>query len=158
MAVFLWLLLFFGGAITPQIIGIMLNSVAENKKISANSLAQLAFNLIGYLPAPTFYGFVAQLCSDENSKIPMGCLLSTTVITIAFLIFAIHKKLENEEKYTILSRLTGKPLKAELDKINEQAPSTEKQTENSPAYKNIIKYEVIEDKDDSKAGSIQWKE
>lgn len=37
----------------------MLNSVEESKRISANSLAQLAFNLIGYLPAPTFYGFIA---------------------------------------------------------------------------------------------------
>jgi hypothetical protein len=59
MALFMWLLLFWGGFMTPQVVGIMLNSVEENKRISANSLAQLAFNLFGYLPAPTFYGFIA---------------------------------------------------------------------------------------------------
>lgn len=89
MVFFLWLLLFFGGFITPQVIGIMLNSVEENKRISANSLAQLSFNLVGYLPAPTFYGFVAQIAGDETSRVPMGCLLFSTVFTISALVFSI---------------------------------------------------------------------
>lgn len=89
MAIFLWLLLFFGGFMTPQVVGIMLNSVEENKRISANSLAQLAFNLIGYLPAPTFYGFIAQIAGDENSRVPIACLLFTTVFTISALVFSI---------------------------------------------------------------------
>lgn len=107
MAIFLWLLLFFGGFMTPQVVGIMLNSVEENKRISANSLAQLAFNLIGYLPAPTFYGFIAQIAGDENSRVPMACLLFTTVFTVSALIFSIQRKLEGEQKVTVLSRILG---------------------------------------------------
>lgn len=93
MAIFLWFLLFFGGFIQPQILGIMLNSVQENKKISANSLAQIAFNLIGYLPAPTFYGFVAQIVKDKTSKIPMACLIYTDIIAVSALVLAILRKL-----------------------------------------------------------------
>lgn len=115
MGLFLWLLLFFGGFMTPQVIGIMLNSVEENKRISANSLAQLSFNLIGYLPAPTFYGFIAQICGDERSKIPMGCLISTTVLTISTLTYAIQRKLENEGKFTILTRTFGQKAGVETE-------------------------------------------
>lgn len=85
----------------------MLNSVEENKRISANSLAQLSFNLLGYLPAPTFYGFVAQIAGDETSRVPMGCLVYSSVFTITALIFSIQLKLENEGKQTILTRILG---------------------------------------------------
>ena len=74
----------------------MLNSVEGNKKISANSLAQIAFNLIGFLPAPTFYGFIAQLCKNKTSKIPISCLLMTGVIAISILLISLHKKLYKE--------------------------------------------------------------
>ena len=67
----------------------MLNSVEESKRISANSLAQLAFNLIGYLPAPVFYGFVAQMSGDEKSRIPMGALIYSTIFTVIILIFSM---------------------------------------------------------------------
>ena len=102
MAVFLWLLLFFGGFIQPQILGMMLNSVPEKKKISANSLAQISFNLLGYLPAPTFYGFVAQIVDNPKSKIPMGCLIYYSVVPVLALLLAVHKKLRKE------GRLTGR--------------------------------------------------
>jgi hypothetical protein len=38
-ATFIWFLLFFGGFILPPMTGIMLNSVSEYQRISANSLA-----------------------------------------------------------------------------------------------------------------------
>lgn len=107
MVLFLWLLLFFGGFIQPQVLGILLNSVEENKRISANSLAQLAFNLFGYLPAPTFYGLIAQIAGDETSRVPMACLLLTIVFTISALVFSVQRKLEAEGKFTILSRMFG---------------------------------------------------
>jgi len=55
----LWLVLFFGGFLLPPVTGIMLNSVEDYKRTSANSLANLAYNLFGYLPAPTFYGLIS---------------------------------------------------------------------------------------------------
>lgn len=53
----------------------MINSVEDGKKTSANSFAQVAFNLFGFLPAPTFYGLISTLIDDEDSKVPMGCLV-----------------------------------------------------------------------------------
>ena len=60
-----WLLLFFGGAVLPPVTGIMLNSVNELHRTSANAVANLAYNLLGYLPAPSFYGMVAALAKGE---------------------------------------------------------------------------------------------
>jgi sugar phosphate permease len=54
----LWFLLFFGGFALPSVTGIMIASVDEKQKTTANSFANLAYNLFGYLPAPTVYGIV----------------------------------------------------------------------------------------------------
>ena len=54
----LWFLLFCGGGILPCITGIMLNTVDQAHKTTANSLANLSYNLLGYLPAPFVYGAV----------------------------------------------------------------------------------------------------
>jgi sugar phosphate permease len=63
-AFLIWFLLFFGGAILPPVTGIMLNSVPEQKRTSANSIANLCYNLFGYLPAPSFYGMVSSIVGD----------------------------------------------------------------------------------------------
>ena len=39
----------------------MLNSVAESRRTTANSIATLIYNLCGYLPAPFIYGAVAEI-------------------------------------------------------------------------------------------------
>lgn len=59
--VFIWLLLFFGGFIVPVVTGILLVSVKPNERTVANSIANLAYNLFGYLPAPFIYGFVCEM-------------------------------------------------------------------------------------------------
>ena len=56
---FIWLLLFFGGSILPSLTGIMISSVGEFEKSQANSIANSAYNFLGYLPAPLVYGMVA---------------------------------------------------------------------------------------------------
>lgn len=98
MIFFLWFLLFFGGFIQPQMVGVMLNSVEENKRMSANSIAQIAFNLLGFLPAPSFYGFVAQLREDKKSKLPMGCLIYSGIIAIIIFFFAMRIKFKRDKK------------------------------------------------------------
>ena len=64
----LWLVLCFGAFVLPTITGIMLNSVPEALRPTANSMAVLAYNLLGYLPAPFIYGFVsiAKIDPDET--------------------------------------------------------------------------------------------
>lgn len=63
-AFLIWFLLFFGGFLLPQVTGIMLNSVEESKRTSANSIANLFYNLFGYLPAPSFYGMVSSIVGN----------------------------------------------------------------------------------------------
>ena len=55
----LWLVLFCGGFVLPQITGMLMESVGKYQKTSANSVANLAYNLFGYLPAPGLYGIIA---------------------------------------------------------------------------------------------------
>lgn len=90
---FTWFLLFFGGFILPQITGIMLNSVTEYQRTSANSVANLSYNLLGYGPAPLFYGFVSNLIVDEKSRMPMGCLVYFSVVSASLLILGVLDKI-----------------------------------------------------------------
>jgi hypothetical protein len=89
---FVWFLLFFGGFVLPPITGIMLNSVTEYQRTSANSFANLSYNLFGYFPAPIFYGLISKISGGDKSRWPLGCLLYTTVFTIGMLLNAIYKK------------------------------------------------------------------
>ena len=59
--ILLWLVLFFGGALMPCIIGIMISSVPKYLRTFANSSAQTFQNLFGYAPAPLLYGVVCDL-------------------------------------------------------------------------------------------------
>jgi MFS transporter, Spinster family, sphingosine-1-phosphate transporter len=93
----LWLVLFFGGAILPPVTGIMLNSVSEQQRTSANSIANLTYNLFGYLPAPSFYGMLQTWTGDETSRLPMAMLMYSTLISICALVWSINKKIKNEK-------------------------------------------------------------
>lgn len=91
---FLWFLLFFGGFTLPQVTGIMLNTVEdEYQKTSANSVANISYNLLGYAPAPVFYGVISSITGGEKSRYPMGFLLYSTIFTISLLVRGIYQKL-----------------------------------------------------------------
>lgn len=96
-AILIWLLLFFGGFIVPPLTGVVINSVPPMQKTSANSIANLLQNLLGYLPAPGLYGAVASISGGSESRWPMGMLMYSTIFTIGMLLFGIKLKLENDE-------------------------------------------------------------
>ena len=94
-----WGILFFGGFILPPVTGIMINSVPDDQKASANSVANLVYNLLGYLPAPVIYGFIATFTKTpgpgpNKSRWAMAALLYSTIFTIACLLWGINKKLK----------------------------------------------------------------
>lgn len=95
-AVLIWLVLFFGGSLLPSVTGIMLNSVEERKRTAANSVANLCYNLLGYAPAPSFYGLVSSLVNDEASTVPMACLLYSTLISVSLLLYGINLKIDSD--------------------------------------------------------------
>jgi hypothetical protein len=53
----LWVQFFFGGFVLPVMTGILLNTMPPSLRTMANSIANLMYNLLGYLPAPFVYGF-----------------------------------------------------------------------------------------------------
>lgn len=75
----------------------MLNTVSEFQRTSANSVANLAYNLFGYGPAPFLYGLISNLTGDPKSKLPMGLLLYTNIIVVYLQISAFKDKLELED-------------------------------------------------------------
>ena len=83
--VLLWFLLFFGGAILPCMTGIMLSTVDKQYKTIANSIANLSYNLLGYLPAPTVYGLIHDAGEGNNSRWAMGVLMFSPIISIGSL-------------------------------------------------------------------------
>jgi hypothetical protein len=87
-----WGVLFFGGFVLPPVTGIMIDSVKLDQRASANSIANLTYNLFGYFPAAQIYGYIV-LFTSKNSKWPMGALLYSTVLTIGLLLVGISKKL-----------------------------------------------------------------
>lgn len=95
VAALFWGLLFFGGFVLPTITGIMINTVPPNQKSSANSLANLAYNLFGYLPAPSIYGAISS--TTKQPRIAMGTIMYTTLIIEALLVYGIRRKLREEE-------------------------------------------------------------
>ena len=83
--VLLWFLLFFGGSILPSLTGIMLNTVDPKQKTVANSLANLSYNLLGYLPAPFLYGVIFDSGKGKNFLPAMATLMFWPLISVATL-------------------------------------------------------------------------
>jgi len=86
--IFMWLLLFFGGSITPGLTGIMIASIPENSKEIGNSVTQLFYNLIGYLPSPFIYGFVCKYTGGSKSRWGLTVLVLWGMLGVLFLYFA----------------------------------------------------------------------
>lgn len=96
-------LLFFGASLLPSLTGIMLNCVPEHQRASANSLAQMSYNMLGWMPAPFVYGMVSKLCGDSNvltsnqkSRLPMGFIIYSVIWTLILMTIVILRKLRNE--------------------------------------------------------------
>jgi hypothetical protein len=91
-------MLFLGGFILPSLTGIMLNSVDDHLRGSANSVAMLSYNLLGFMQAPFIYGLISKIVEKQDdlqnkSRIPMMCLLYSVFLTITFATVGIRKKM-----------------------------------------------------------------
>lgn len=86
-----WLLLFVGAFIMPSLTGIMLNTVPEARRSTANSIATAINNLCGYLPAPFIYGAISEIGKGKDDpifwdRVAMGVLMLWTIVTAVFII------------------------------------------------------------------------
>lgn len=76
-----WLVFFCGSFVTPTLTGILLQMVKPEMRITAQAVATLSFNMIGYLPAPFIYGFVSDL--------PLGSPQMQQRFAIASILYAL---------------------------------------------------------------------
>lgn len=101
--VFLWLVLFFGGFIMPNLTGILLNSVPSRERAIANSVANFFYNSCGYLPAPFLYGLIDELTAtyDEQgvnvSRYGMAVVMYSSVIGVISLGIALLMRKRSKE-------------------------------------------------------------
>ena len=80
--VLMWVLLFFGGFIMPNLLGIMINSLPSNIRAIGNSFASIFFNVLGFLPAPFLYGAMISLTNSESN---LGMLVTMSYSATGFL-------------------------------------------------------------------------
>lgn len=102
--ILMWLLLFFGGSIVPGLTGIMLSSIPNRIKETANSLTHLCYNLIGYLPSPLLYGLVCSYTGGKESRWGLAFLMLWGVFGVGFLYLSREAKKKADE----LLEKTGK--------------------------------------------------
>lgn len=104
----LWGQFFFGGFSLPVLTGILLNTCPESIRTIASSIANLMYNLLGYLPAPYIYGVVYQANGGGKSRSGMFSLQISAVLSFIFLFTLLIKKkaIEKEEKSKHHSKIT----------------------------------------------------
>lgn len=117
-----WFLIFFGGFVLPTVTGIMINTVPPNQKTSANSLANLAYNLIGYLPAPAIYGAVRTATGSQ--RIALGSILYLTLIIQVLVVVGIRRKLYLEAKEKAMLRSRSSSLKSARESVKDNISHT----------------------------------
>ena len=60
----------------------MLNTVDEELKTMANSMAFLSYNLFGYLPSPFIYGLVYDSGEGHHSTAAMATLMLSPIVAV----------------------------------------------------------------------------
>ena len=85
----LWLLLLIGTIMYPMQTGVMLLHVPPHMRPTANSIANLSYNLLGYFPAPIVYGLASKIDGQASSRWGMRSLLYSTVLLPVFIVSAM---------------------------------------------------------------------
>ena len=94
--IFMWLMLFFESSVTPGLTGLMISTIPNNYKEIGNSLTQLFYNLIGFLPSPFIYGLVTSYTGGESSKWGLSVIILWSFFGFLSLFFG-QKFLINEK-------------------------------------------------------------
>ena len=88
----IWFMLFCGGYLLPITTGVMLETISVDLRPQANSLANMSYNLLGYLPSPALYG------TFSDPRKGFGMLVYSTWVAMIFLILGwLSMKKKGEE-------------------------------------------------------------
>lgn len=97
--IYLWLVLFFGGAIVPAITGIIISTVPLHLRGLANSFTSFLSNLFGYLPAPFVYGLLNNIFEKTNNRLAFFCVMNYSFLGVFFLLLACYFRYKNFSKH-----------------------------------------------------------
>jgi hypothetical protein len=72
----------------------MLNTVSQEHKTGANSVANISYNLLGFLPSPFIYGAIYDSGDGGNAREALGMLMFMTIpfVIMAFYVYHIIKR------------------------------------------------------------------
>jgi len=96
----LWCVFFFGATIIAPLVGFMLASVEAERRTTANSLATLAYNLFGYLPAPFIYGLAVDMVPASEAtkhKVAIGIILYWSILAMVLMMGAMYLFLKAQQ-------------------------------------------------------------
>ena len=95
---FLWLLLFCGGMILMPLTGMIINTAPLEIKAVSNSIANIFYNLLGYLPAPFMYGFVQSISGGNASRVGMMVLVMWTIVGNLCILLVLMTRIGSPEQ------------------------------------------------------------
>lgn len=95
---YLWLLLFFGGAIVPIITGIIISSLPMNLRGSANSITSILCTLLGYMPAPYVYGRIYETTKYSYDRFAFMCVMYYSLFGVFLLALSSYFRYSNFNK------------------------------------------------------------
>ena len=90
--VLLWIYLFFGGCMTPLMTCVMISCVEPEMRANANAVANLSYNLFGYLPAPFVYGLITSYTGGEDSNVGLIVTFSQNIPVVILITGALFYK------------------------------------------------------------------
>lgn len=127
----LWSILFFGGAVIPNIQGIMISSLTPDLRASGNSISNTIQNLLGFLPAPIVYGLIYDKTKGVNPKIAMVSVLLYSVVGMICIGLVLFYRYKNWEEYLMrMVKFNGKANgKNKGDKEGEEGRESEREGE-----------------------------
>lgn len=118
--VFLWFVLFFGGAILPPITGIIITTLPRELRGSANSITAFFSILFGYLPAPFVYGIINKSLKETYPYLAMMIVMYWSLTGLIFLIIAAYYRYKffNLKRTSIKTALVEERKLSKLSRVS----------------------------------------
>ena len=119
--IFLWLFLFFGSAIVPNLMGIIISSLPYELRGAGNSVALLFATTLGRLPSPTIYGLIFDVTRKSQPKMAYGLIVNlfsiiSLVLVVIGTIFRERLFKQKMQEYEIKKAKTEQELKMNPNK------------------------------------------
>lgn len=100
--------MFFGGAVIPNIQGIMISSLNPDLRAAGNSISNIMQNLLGFLPAPFIYGVIYKFSKDYDKKLAFTCTLYYAFVGVIFITLSLYvrfKKFSEDDRNHLHSEI-----------------------------------------------------